>query len=70
MNKTIAVIGGDKIYYQVAASILDPATFDCEIAPLKKVPDHYPKFILSMDELPMGEDGIKQVNIIDFLLKK
>jgi len=66
----IAVIGGDKIYYQVAASILDPATFSREIAPLKKVPDHYPKFILSMDELPMGEDGIKQVNIIDFLLKK
>jgi len=66
----IAVIGGDKIYYQVAASILDPATFSREIAPLKKVPDHYPKFILSMDELPMGEDGIKQVNILDFLLKK
>ncbi|MFZ3132480.1 MAG: ATP-binding protein [Desulfosporosinus sp.] len=64
----IAVIGGDKIYYQVAASILDPATFEREIAPLKKVPDHYPKFILSMDEFPMGEDGIKQVNIIDFLL--
>lgn len=28
----------------------------------------YPKFIISMDELPMDEDGIKQVNIIDFLL--
>ena len=66
----IAASGGDKIYYQVAASILDPATFEREIAPLKKVTDHYPKFILSMDELPMGEDGIKQVNIVDFLLEK
>lgn len=28
----------------------------------------YPKFIISMDKLPMDEDGIKQVNIIDFLL--
>lgn len=65
----IAVSGGDKIYYQVAASILDPATFEREIAPLKKVTDHYPKFILSMDELPMGEDGIKQVNIMNFLLE-
>ncbi len=65
----IAETGGDKIYYQVSASILDPATFSREIEPLKKVNDHYPKFIVSMDELPMGEDGIKQINIIDFLLK-
>jgi len=65
----IATIGGNKNYYQVAASILDPTTFAREIAPLKKVSDHYPKFILSMDELPMSEDGIKQVNIVDFLLK-
>jgi predicted AAA+ superfamily ATPase len=65
----IAASGGDKVYYQVAASILDPVTFEREIAPLKKVADHYPKFILSLDELPMGEDGIRQVNIVDFLLK-
>lgn len=64
----IATIGGDKVYFQVSATILDPATFEREIAPLKKVADHYPKFIISMDELPMDEDGIKQVNIIDFLL--
>jgi len=66
----IATIGGDKVYYQVSASILDPATFEREIAPLKKVADHYPKFILSMDELPMDDDGIKQINIVDFLLGK
>ena len=65
----IASIGGDRIYYQVAASILDPVTFAREIAPLKKVFDHYPKFIISMDELPMSEDGIKQINIVDFLLE-
>ncbi len=66
----IAVLGGDKVYYQVAASILDPSTFEREIAPLKKVNDHYPKFILTLDELPMGEEGIKQVNIVDFLLEE
>ncbi len=66
----IASSGGDKIYFQVTASILDPVTFEREIVPLKKVADHYPKFILSMDEFPMGEDGIKQVNIVDFLLEK
>ncbi len=59
---------GDRIYYQVAASVLDPNTFAREIAPLKKVNDHYPKFIISMDQYSMNEDGIKQMNIIDFLL--
>ncbi len=65
----IAESGGDKIYYQVAASVLDPTTFSREIAPLLKINDHYPKFIISMDEVPMNEDGIKQINIIDFLKK-
>ena len=64
----IAMLGSDKVYYQVSATILDPATFEREIAPLKKVADHYPKFIISMDELPMDEDGTKQINIVDFLL--
>lgn len=65
----VAMSGGDRVYYQVAASILDPSTFAREIAPLKAVDDHYPKYILSMDEMPMGEDGIKQKNIVDFLLE-
>lgn len=65
----IAVSGSEKIYYQVAASILDPITFEREITPLKRVNDHHPKFILSLDELPMGEEGIKQINIVDFLLE-
>ncbi len=66
----VATIGGDRIYYQVSASIIDPTTFAREIAPLKKIADHYPKYIISMDELPMSNDGIKQVNIVDFLLQR
>ena len=55
----IVSIGGDRIYYLVAARILDSSAFVREIAPLKKVSDHYPQFILSMDEIPMSEDGIE-----------
>ncbi len=66
----VADSGGDRVYYQVSASILDPGTYAREIAPLKKVNDHYPKYIISMDEVSMGEDGIKQINVIDFLLRK
>lgn len=66
----IAEKKGEKIYYQVAATILDPATYDREFAPLKAIKDNYPKYVLSMDEFPMGEDGINQKNILDFLLEE
>lgn len=64
----VAGKGSDRIYYQVAASILDEQTYQREIAPLKMVHDHYPKYIVTMDEVPMGEDGIRQVNVVEFLL--
>ena len=65
----VATDGSSRIYYQVAASVLDPATFEREIEPLRMIRDHYPKFILTMDELPIGQDGIQQRNIVDFLLE-
>lgn len=64
----VAANGNEKIYYQVAASVLDPATFDREFAPLIKIKDHYPKYVLTMDDLPSGTEGIQQVNVVDFLL--
>lgn len=66
----IAEKDGQKCYYQVAATIADPSTYDREFAPLKKIADNYPKYVLTLDEFPMGEDGINQVNIIDFLLEE
>lgn len=65
----VAEISGEKIYYQVSASVLDPVTFEREITPLKRVNDNYPKFIITMDEIPMNEDGIKIINIVDFLME-
>ena len=64
----VAIKGGKKEYYQVAASVLDPATFEREFAPLLKIKDHYPKFVLTMDDLPSGTEGVRQMNILDFLL--
>ena len=65
----VAERDGQKIYYQVAATILDQAAYDREFAPLKMIPDNFPKFVLTLDEFPMGEEGINQMNLIDFLLE-
>ena len=66
----IAEMFGDRIYFQVSATVLDVNTFEREVAPLKKINDNYPKYIISMDEYQMSAEGINQINVIDFLLDK
>ena len=66
----IAVKGNEKEYIQVSTSILDPKTWNREIAPLKAIKDNYKKTILSLDRIPIAENGIEQVNLIDWLLGK
>ena len=63
----IAERNNEREYYQVSATILDENTFKREIMPLKKVKDNFQKFIISMDEINLSEDGIKHLNILDFL---
>lgn len=60
---------GEISYYQVSASVLDPAVLERELRPLEKIKDNYPKYLLTLDELPIGRNGINQLNIVDFLLE-
>lgn len=65
----VATKPGRKVYYQVSASILDETTRARELAPLRKIPDQYEKVSLTMDRTFVKDfDGIRNVNIIDFLL--
>ena len=65
----VAERSGETAYYQVSATVMSEDTFNREITPLKRIRDNYPKYIITMDEMPMDEDGIKIINVIDFLLK-
>jgi predicted AAA+ superfamily ATPase len=60
----------DKIvYYQVTASMLDNSVRKRELEQLRGIPDNYEKVVLSMDRTPVTDfDGIRNVNLIDFLL--
>lgn len=66
----IAERNNEKTYYQVSATILDENTFKREITPLKKIKDNFQKYIISMDEINLSEDGIKHISILDFLQNK
>ena len=39
------------------------------LAPLKSIRDNHPKFLLTLDnDPPLDHDGIKRMNVVDFLL--
>ena len=58
-------------YIQVTASLVDENTFNREIRPLKLIEDNYEKIILTLDRYTLGNyDGIKVINLIDWLLEE
>lgn len=59
----------DKVYIQVTESMESPETRERELRPLRMIPDHYEKIVLSMDRSYIHSyDGIKSLNLIDWLL--
>lgn len=67
----VAVNSEGTTYYQVAATVRDEATLNRELRSLQKITDHYPKFILTMDEDPVGDyEGIRRINVLDWLIGK
>ena len=60
-----------KIYFQVSATVGDESTLKRELEPLKKIQDNHPKILLTLDEIGAGtnHEGIRQLNIIDWLLE-
>ena len=60
--------GNEKIYVQVAYLLASSETIEREFTSLEKIDDNYPKYIISMDEFDMSRNGIKHINIIEFLI--
>lgn len=65
----VAINQQETIYYQVSQSILDADTRERETAPFYSTNDFFEKIIITTDKnYATNENGIKIVNIIDFLL--
>ena len=65
----IATKTREKLYVQVTESMMSEVVRERELAPLQKVDDNYDKIILTMDSGEMSYNGIRQINIIDWLLE-
>jgi predicted AAA+ superfamily ATPase len=56
-------------YFQVAATVRERAALERELAPLRKISDHYPKYILTLDDDPDADyDGIRKIRALDWLI--
>ena len=65
----VATKNDERKYFQVTASLLSEETKELELKPLRAIPDFNQRIVLSADHLmPKNSDGIKLINIIDFLL--
>ena len=60
--------GNEKIYVQVAYLLASSETIEREFTSIEKIGDNYPKYVISMDEFDMSRNGIKHINIIEFLI--
>lgn len=63
----VAILRDEKIYVQVCVQL--PENSNREIQNLKDIHDNYPKYVVTLNDLDVGNDeGIKIVHLQDFLL--
>ena len=73
-NKTseidfIAKKDGTTKYIQVTYELEGhPEATEREFGAFNSIMDNYPKYIISLDKVDLSKDGIKHLNILDFLL--
>ena len=62
---------GEFAYFQVAITVLEPATLARGLRPFSQIKDAFPRYLLTMDDLGSGRslDGVRQFNVIDWLLE-
>lgn len=64
----IAEQQGERVYIQVCYLLAAPETVQREFGVYDTIPDNFPKYVVSMDELDLSRNGIHHKNIRDFLL--
>ncbi|SHJ93551.1 protein of unknown function [Hathewaya proteolytica DSM 3090] len=65
----VAHKGANRFYVQIAYLLAEESTMEREFRALESIPDNYPKYVVTMDEIDKSRNGIKHMNIRKFLLK-
>ena len=65
----VAERGDDKRYYQVAYLMPDEKVRKREFGAFEGLKDGFSRFVVSMDPVDMSSNGVRHLNVCDFLLK-
>lgn len=57
-------------YIQVSLYLNSEETINREFGAYKSIQDNYPKYVISLDDVDMSTNGIKHLNVFDFLLNE
>lgn len=60
---------GDIEYYQVAWEMSNEKTVEREFSSLEKINDNYPKYLLTTDSFTQDRNGVKHLNVFNWLLE-
>jgi len=60
---------GEIEYYQVAWQMTTESTLEREFGALEKINDNYPKFLLTTDSFTQNRNGVKHLNVFNWLLE-
>ena len=59
---------GHTKYIQVSQTLKNPETLARDLAPFDKLPDHDEKILITADYENGPRNGVKQLNIVDWLM--
>lgn len=62
--------GGERAYWQVAYLMPTEETRAREFGAFDRIPDHYPRYVISMDPVDLGRNGIRHLHVCDFLAEE
>ena len=66
----VAIKNGKKCFIQVSYLLANEETINREFGAFKPIADASPKYVMSLDKVDFSRNGIRHVNIVDFLLHK
>ena len=58
-----------EVFYTIIklGGLKNEKTIEREFRPFSKIKDHYPRYIITMDQFDRSRDGVKHINLLDFL---
>ena len=66
----LILLPGVGAHFQVTHLLASEEVKEREFGSLERIHDNYPKYVISMDPVPSGRNGIRAANVVNWLLEQ